>query len=652
MLRTRVHSKGTAFNTVNQNCGIKAQNASMRHFHRPRHNLNLQKVYSDKQYYTNASNKWMSSFPSHQQRNNLNLFYQSNFFRSPIRSFSSGDAADSSTSKATEDTNKNNPDTKQSENLDQTENQIEEHTNSEEETYKSNVESTSTEDQNDSTTTSQEHKAAPVFEEVEKKDDEEDNLKTGGGGGSGSSGGVSGSLDGKEDASDGEIKLKLGTNLPPKKIVSELDRFIVGQYEAKRAVAIALRNRWRRHKLEKSLREEITPKNILMLGPTGVGKTEIARRLAKLAEAPFIKVEATKFTEVGFHGRDVDQIVRDLVDTALTQAKEKLKEEAMPKARAAAEERILDALVGETAEPRSREVFRDMLRKGEIDDNIIDIDLPIPQQQSSQPSASGDNLPQGAVSLNDLGSILYKLSPSGGSGRKTRKESIEIKKAMDPLIEAEAEKLVKTETVQSEAIRAVEEDGIVFVDEIDKVVTKSEYRDGHDASSEGVQRDLLPLIEGTTVSTKYGNVKTEHILFICSGAFHSVKPADMLAELQGRLPIRVELKGLTRTDLYRILTEPEQNLIKQQIALLETEGVDLQFREDAIEELANVAAEVNSSVENIGARRLYTVIERIIEEVSFNAPELKGQTVAIGKEDVRKHMATMLAKTDLTKFIL
>eukprot|EP01027_Heterolobosea_sp_BB2_P004512 GEZU01006911.1.p1 GENE.GEZU01006911.1~~GEZU01006911.1.p1 ORF type:complete len:576 (-),score=199.17 GEZU01006911.1:148-1875(-) len=438
--------------------------------------------------------------------------------------------------------------------------------------------------------------------------------------------------------------------LKPKEIVAELDRYIVGQSEAKRAVAIALRNRWRRHQLSAELREEVMPKNILMIGPTGVGKTEVARRLAKLAQAPFIKVEATKFTEVGFHGRDVDQIIRDLVEVSIQQTKVKLREQMREKAQRAAEERILEILVGDSAAD-TKEQFRQMLRDGDLDNREIQVEVPdhIAKKKNNQPQF--EMSPGVGGSIPGLDSLLKDLS---SAFRKTpsRVKKMKISKCRPILEEIEIEKMLNNESITAEAIRAVEEDGIVFIDEIDKICSKKEHRDGHDASSEGVQRDLLPLIEGTTISTKYGNVKTEHILFIASGAFHSVKPSDMLAELQGRLPIRVELKGLTRDDLYRILTEPKFNLLTQHIELLKTENLNLQFTDAAIREIAAVAAEVNSTVENIGARRLHTVLERIIEDISFDAPDKAGSTVVIDAPDVRARVGDMLSKTDLTKFIL
>ncbi len=428
----------------------------------------------------------------------------------------------------------------------------------------------------------------------------------------------------------------------PREIVSELDRFIVGQPEAKRAVALALRNRWRRKQLPDALREEVTPKNILMIGPTGVGKTEISRRLAKLAKAPFLKVEATKFTEVGYVGRDVEQIIRDLVEVAIGQVREKRRKEVMSKAEAAAEERVLVALVGATAQPGTRESFRTKLRAGQLDDKEIEVDVP----DNASPFG-GMEIPgqPGGVGMVNLGDLLK------GFGGRSKRIRTTVKEAYKPLVQEESDKLLDNETVTREALRLTEEDGIVFLDEIDKIASRSE-RAGADVSREGVQRDLLPLIEGTTVSTKHGPVKTDFILFIASGAFHVAKPSDLLPELQGRLPIRVELKALSRDDLKRILTEPEASLITQYTALMKTEGVDLSFAPDAIEAIADIAVQVNDSVENIGARRLHTILERVLDEISFSASEKPGEAFSISGAYVREKVAAMAGDQNLSKYIL
>ena len=435
------------------------------------------------------------------------------------------------------------------------------------------------------------------------------------------------------------------TTFSPREIVSELDRFIVGQADAKRAVAIALRNRWRRQQLQGPMREEVLPKNILMIGPTGIGKTEISRRLAKLAGAPFIKVEATKFTEVGYVGRDVEQIVRDLVEVGIGLVKEEKRKSVEAKAHLAAEERVLDALVGKTASQVTRDSFRRKLRANELDDKEIEIEV-----QGSTPSLPMFEIPgmpgasMGAINISDmLGKAL------GGGRPHTRRTT--VREAYEPLIGEESDKLLDQDAIVQEAIRQVENNGIVFLDEIDKICAR-EGRGGADVSREGVQRDLLPLIEGTTVSTKHGSVKTDHILFIASGAFHVSKPSDLLPELQGRLPIRVELQPLTVDDFRRILTETEASLIKQTVALMRTEGVELVFTDDAIDALAQVAVEVNGSVENIGARRLQTVLERVLDDVSFTAPDRSGETVTIDAAYVRGEVDSLAKNTDLSRFIL
>jgi len=429
----------------------------------------------------------------------------------------------------------------------------------------------------------------------------------------------------------------------PREIVSELDRFIVGQAEAKRAVAIALRNRWRRQQLAAELRDEVLPKNILMIGPTGVGKTEISRRLAKLAQAPFLKVEATKFTEVGYVGRDVEQIVRDLVEVAIAQTREKKRRDVEAQAEARAEDRILDALVG-NSQGATRESFRKSLRAGELDAKEVELEM---KDQGGMPSFEIPGMPNAQISMVNLGDIFGKAF--GGRAR-TRRMSVAL--AHDPLVAEEADKLLDADQITREAITAVEDNGIVFLDEIDKICARSEMRGGGDVSREGVQRDLLPLIEGTTVATKHGQVKTDHILFIASGAFHAAKPSDLLPELQGRLPIRVELNALTRDDLQRILTEPEASLIKQYVGLLATEGVVLEFAQDAIAAIADIAQHVNASVENIGARRLQTVMERVLDEIGFSASERSGETIRIDGAYVRGRVEDLSKDQDLSRFIL
>jgi len=435
------------------------------------------------------------------------------------------------------------------------------------------------------------------------------------------------------------------TNFSPREIVSELDRFIVGQNDAKRAVAIALRNRWRRQQLSDDLREEVLPKNILMIGPTGVGKTEISRRLAKLANAPFIKIEATKFTEVGYVGRDVESIVRDLVEQAILMTREKRRKEVTAQAEIRAEARVLDALVGEGASEGTRASFRDKLRAGELDDKEVEIEvsdaggLQLPAMDI--PGMPGAQM--GMINLNDIFGKAF--------GGQTKKRRMTVAESYDVLISDEADKLLDDEKVVHEALNAVENDGIVFLDEIDKITARSD-RQGADVSREGVQRDLLPLIEGTTVVTKHGAVKTDHILFIASGAFHLAKPSDLLPELQGRLPIRVELNALTREAFGRILREPENSLIRQYTALMGTEGVTLTFTEGAIDTLAELSAEINQSVENIGARRLHTVMERLLDEISFTAPDRDGEEIEIDEAAVRERLEELTKNADLSKFIL
>ena len=435
------------------------------------------------------------------------------------------------------------------------------------------------------------------------------------------------------------------TTFTPREIVSELDRFIVGQNTAKRAVAIALRNRWRRQQIKGSLKDEVLPKNILMIGPTGVGKTEIARRLAKLADAPFIKVEATKFTEVGYVGRDVEQIIRDLLEVSINNNKESLKKEVKARAEVSAEKRVIEALVGSTASTQTKEKFKKMLRKGELDDQEIEIEL-LSNPSSPMKSMEIPGMPGGMMGMINLGEIFGK-----GFGQKREKRKLTVKESYEFLLGEESDKLIDNDNLVKRAINNVEQDGIVFIDEIDKICGKNS-RGTAEVSREGVQRDLLPLIEGSTVSTKYGTVKTDHILFIASGAFHVAKPSDLLPELQGRLPNRVELSALNKEDFIRILKEPENNLIRQYEELIATEGVNLKFSENAISEIAKIATQVNDEVENIGARRLHTILEKVLDEISFSASDKKEGHIKIDDKYVIKQIGEIYKNNDLSKFIL
>ena len=448
-----------------------------------------------------------------------------------------------------------------------------------------------------------------------------------------------------EEKTTSKIETATASSFSPREIVSELDRFIIGQNDAKRAVAVALRNRWRRQQLSEDLKEEVLPKNILMMGPTGVGKTEIARRLAKLAQAPFIKIEATKFTEVGYVGRDVESIIRDLMETAIHETRVRLRKKVTAKAEILAEERVLNALVGETASPDTRQKFRKQLREGELDNKEIEIEV-VESNASGMPTIDIPGMPGAQMGMLNLGDMMGKAF-----GQKATPKRMSVIDSYEVLMNEESDKLLDEDLIIKESTDNVENNGIVFIDEFDKITARTDTQGG-DVSREGVQRDLLPLIEGTTVTTKYGMIKTDHILFIASGAFHLAKPSDLLPELQGRLPIRVELSALTESDFVRILTEPEASLIKQYIALIATERVNLSFTEGSIQEIARLAAEINAAVENIGARRLHTVLEKLLEEISFTATDREGETIEITSELVQERVGGLVDGGDLSKFIL